>query len=45
MEAMVGASIAALTVYDMCKAMSHEIVIKETKLIEKTGGKSDFRAK
>jgi cyclic pyranopterin phosphate synthase len=45
MEAMVGASIAALTVYDMCKAMSHEIVIKETKLIEKTGGKSDFKAK
>lgn len=45
MEALVGASIAALTVYDMCKAMSHEIVIKETKLIEKTGGKSDFRAK
>jgi cyclic pyranopterin phosphate synthase len=43
MEALVGASIAALTVYDMCKAMSHEIVIKETKLIEKTGGKSDFR--
>jgi len=43
MEALVGASIAALTVYDMCKAMSHEIVIKETRLIEKTGGKSDFR--
>jgi len=43
MEALVGASIAALTVYDMCKAMSHDIVIKETKLIEKTGGKRDFR--
>ncbi len=43
MEALVGASIAALTIYDMCKAMSHDIVIKETKLIEKTGGKSDFR--
>lgn len=42
MEALVGASIAALTVYDMCKAMSHEIVIKETKLIQKTGGKNDF---
>lgn len=43
MEALVGASIAALTVYDMCKAMSHDIVIRETKLIEKTGGKRDFK--
>jgi cyclic pyranopterin phosphate synthase len=43
MEALVGASMAALTVYDMCKAMSHDIVIKETKLIEKTGGKRDFK--
>lgn len=43
MEALVGASIAALTVYDMCKAMSHDIVIKETKLIAKTGGKRDFK--
>jgi len=43
MEALVGASIAAITIYDMCKAMSHNIVIKETKLIEKTGGKSDFK--
>lgn len=42
MEALVGASMAALTVYDMCKAMSHDIVIKETKLISKTGGKRDF---
>ena len=42
MEALVGASIAALTVYDMCKAMSHDIVIKETRLLEKTGGKNDF---
>jgi cyclic pyranopterin phosphate synthase len=42
-EALVGASIAALTVYDMCKAMSHDIVIKETKLISKTGGKRDFK--
>ena len=42
MEALVGASIAALTVYDMCKALSHYIVIKETKLIKKTGGKHDF---
>jgi cyclic pyranopterin phosphate synthase len=43
MEALVGASIAALTIYDMCKAMSHDIVIKETKLISKTGGKRDFK--
>lgn len=45
MEALTGASVAALTIYDMCKAMSHDIVIKETMLIEKTGGKSDFRRK
>ncbi len=45
MEALVGASIAALTIYDMCKAMSHDIVIKETKLMEKTGGKRDFKRK
>ena len=44
-EALTGASIAALTIYDMCKAMSHDIVIRETKLIEKTGGKSDFSRK
>ncbi len=42
MEALMGASIAALTVYDMCKAMSHDIVIKQTKLMKKTGGKRDF---
>lgn len=43
LEALVGASMAALTIYDMCKALSHDIVIKETKLMEKTGGKNDFR--
>ena len=43
MEALVGASVAALTIYDMCKALSPDIVIKETKLMEKTGGKRDFR--
>lgn len=42
MEALVGASIAALTIYDMCKALSHGIIIKETKLLQKTGGKNDF---
>lgn len=45
MEAMVGASIAALTVYDMCKAFSPDIVIKEIKLLEKSGGKRDFQRK
>ena len=44
MEAMTGATIAALTVYDMAKAVSHGIVIKEVRLLEKTGGKSDYRA-
>jgi cyclic pyranopterin phosphate synthase len=43
MEALTGASVAALTVYDMCKAFSHDMVIKETKLMEKTGGKNDFK--
>ena len=43
MEALVGASIAALTIYDMCKAVSHDIVISETRLVQKTGGKSDFK--
>jgi len=42
MEALVGASVAALTIYDMCKALSHDIVIKEIKLMAKTGGKRDF---
>lgn len=42
MEALTGASIAALTVYDMCKALSHDIIIRETRLISKTGGKKDF---
>jgi cyclic pyranopterin monophosphate synthase len=40
MEALTGASIAALTVYDMCKSLSKGIVIRETRLVEKTGGKS-----
>jgi cyclic pyranopterin monophosphate synthase len=43
MEALTGATVAALTIYDMCKAFSHDIVIRETKLMEKTGGKNDFR--
>ncbi len=43
MEALTGANIAALTVYDMCKAISQKMVIKEVKLIEKSGGKSDIK--
>lgn len=43
MEAMTAVSVAALTIYDMCKAMSQDIVIKEITLMEKTGGKHDYR--
>ena len=39
MEALTAASVAALTVYDMCKAIDKSMVISETKLISKTGGK------
>ena len=41
MEALTGASIAALAIYDMCKAMSHDIVIGDIRLTRKTGGKRD----
>ncbi|HJP98260.1 MAG TPA: cyclic pyranopterin monophosphate synthase MoaC [Rhodanobacteraceae bacterium] len=44
MEALTGASVAALTVYDMCKALSHEIVIESVRLREKSGGKRTVRA-
>ena len=44
MEALTGVTVAALTVYDMAKAVTHGIVIKEIRLLEKTGGKSDYRA-
>jgi cyclic pyranopterin phosphate synthase len=40
MEALTGASIAALTIYDMCKALSHDITIVQTRLLEKSGGRS-----
>ena len=43
MEALTGASVAALTVYDMCKALSHEIVIGDVRLLEKSGGKRRVR--
>ncbi len=44
MEALTGASVAALTIYDMCKALSHDMVIDGLHLVSKTGGKSDYRA-
>ena len=43
MEALTGASVAALTVYDMCKALSHDIVIGPLRLMAKRGGKRDFQ--
>jgi len=43
MEALTGANIAALTVYDMCKSISQKMVIKEVKLLKKSGGKSDIK--
>ncbi|MEP6482941.1 MAG: cyclic pyranopterin monophosphate synthase MoaC [Rudaea sp.] len=43
MEALTGATVAALTVYDMCKALSHEIVIVEVRLLDKSGGRRNVR--
>jgi cyclic pyranopterin monophosphate synthase len=45
MEALTAVSVAALTVYDMCKAISHDITIREVKLMAKSGGKKDFKRK
>jgi cyclic pyranopterin monophosphate synthase len=42
MEALTGATLAALTIYDMCKALSHDIVIERVRLLAKRGGKRDF---
>ena len=42
MEALTGASVAALTVYDMCKAVDPNMIISELHVIKKTGGKSDI---
>ena len=45
MEALTGATVAALTLYDMCKSLSHNITIQETRLLSKSGGKSgDFQS-
>jgi cyclic pyranopterin phosphate synthase len=45
MEALTGAATAALTIYDMCKALTHGIQIREVVLLSKTGGKRDFDAR
>lgn len=42
MEALTGAATAALTIYDMCKALTHGIRIEEVVLVSKTGGKRDY---
>lgn len=42
MEALTAASVAALTIYDMCKALSHDITIEKVQLMAKSGGKRDF---
>ena len=42
MEALTGVSIASLTIYDMCKALSQDIIVSEIQLNKKTGGKNDF---
>jgi cyclic pyranopterin monophosphate synthase len=44
MEALTGATVAALTLYDMGKAVTHDIVIREVRLVAKTGGKQDYHA-
>lgn len=43
MEALTAASVTALTIYDMCKAVDKGMIIGETYLIQKTGGKSDYQ--
>lgn len=42
MEALTGVHVAALTIHDMCKAMSPEITVEDIRLLKKTGGKKDF---
>lgn len=45
MEALTAVSVAALTLYDMCKALSHDIRIESIGLLSKRGGKNDFTRK
>jgi cyclic pyranopterin phosphate synthase len=44
MEALTGASVAALTIYDMCKAVTHDMEITSVRLVEKSGGKRTVKA-
>ena len=44
MEALTGATVAALTIYDMCKGLSHDIIVTDVRLVSKTGGKSEPQA-
>ncbi|MEO6065258.1 MAG: cyclic pyranopterin monophosphate synthase MoaC, partial [Lysobacterales bacterium] len=41
-EALTGATIAALTVYDMCKALGHDMLIRDVRVVSKSGGRRDF---
>ena len=43
MEALTAVSVACLTIYDMTKALSHDIIIDDLRLVSKTGGKSDYQ--
>lgn len=43
MEALTAVSVACLTIYDMTKALSHDIIINDMRLVTKTGGKSDYQ--
>lgn len=45
MEALTAATVAALTIYDMCKAVTHDITVSNVRLLFKTGGKRDFTRK
>ena len=42
MEALVGAAVAAITIYDMCKAVDRGMIVGDLRLLEKTGGKEDY---
>ena len=44
MEALTAVSVALLTVYDMCKAVTQEMVISEVKLLSKSGGRTEYHA-
>lgn len=44
MEALTAVSVACLTIYDMTKALSHDIIIDDIRLVTKTGGKSDYQS-